>query len=353
MYSRSAVEFLGQAGRVASVVLLLLALLVACVPGQFVSKKAQCTHPGLQSIDVPSDDSALLFSYCDEDTSYIATSGIDGGAVTVVRRAEDKAIIQRVVFSPDDKKVIFIERSSRDKSYVYSMDPDGSNLQPLTYGSPGTNNVLDIVISADGQRLYFINAAIFRSYSPIAAARPHDVDFYSMKWDGSDLRKITGIHAYSLSGLALSGDESELFYFGGVVDIDSGAYLGPLPFEPSPTAGIEGKIAVWTSPHPLSEVSKEGLLVLASGKLDEPVKQPPTEVAGYGLYLHDIHSRLIIREIVWLPAYLDSPTWLHHDEVILFLRNDLLRGANNRNYLWRIRADGSDLKHIRLDVPQS
>ncbi|MBT8443061.1 MAG: PD40 domain-containing protein, partial [Gammaproteobacteria bacterium] len=267
MYSfrrRTVVEHLRQAGRTCSVLLLLLPFLVACVPGQFMGKKAQCTHPGIQSIDVPSDDSVLLFSYCDKGTSYIATSAIDGGAVTVVRRAEDGGIIQRVIFSPDDRKIMFIERSSRDKSYVHSMDPDGSNLQPVTSGGPGTNNVLDIAVSPDGQRLYYINAAIFRSYSPIATARPHDVDFYSMKLDGSDLRKITEIHAYSLSGLALSGDESVLFFFGGVIATDSGAYLGPLPFEPSPTAGIEGKIAVWTSPHPLSEVSEDGLLVLAS-----------------------------------------------------------------------------------------
>ena len=104
---------------------------------------------------------------------------------------------------------------------------------------------------------------------------------------------------------------------------------------------------------PVSEVSEDGLLVLASGKMDRPVKKSPTEAAGYGLYLHDISSRLMTREIVWLHAYLDSPTWLHHDDVIFFIRNDLLRGEKNRNYLWQVRADGSDLKHIRLNQPQS
>ena len=350
---RGGIRRIGHAALVCVAFVLMQSLLVACVPGQFIGKTARCTHPGIQSIDVPSDDSVLLFSYCDKDRSYIATSGIFGGAVTVIRRAEDKAIIQKVVFTPDDKKIFFIERSSRDRSVVRSMDADGSNLQSVTSGGPSTNNVLDIVISPDGQRIYYINAAVFRSYSPVAAARPHDVDFYSMKLDGSDIRKLTNMHAYSLNGLAISADESELYYFGGVVDIESGARLGPLPFEPSPMAGIEGKIALWTSPYPVSDVSEDGLLVLASGRMNEPYERFPTEVAGYGLYLHDTAIRLITREIVWLQDYLDSPTWRNRDDVIYFIRNEMLHGARNYNHLYRVRVDGSDLKYIRLDLPQN
>ncbi|MBT8137979.1 MAG: hypothetical protein KJO54_13265 [Gammaproteobacteria bacterium] len=334
-----------------SLTLVLLSLLVACVPGQFIGKKARCNFPGIQSVDVSSDDGMLLFSYCDEDNTYVATSGIDGDDVKVIRRADDNAIFQRVVFSPDNQQIYFIRRSSRDKSYLYAMDVDGSNVQSVTSGGPGTNNVLDFVIAADGQRIYYSSAGIFRSYSPVAAARPHDVDFYSMKLNGTDIRKITQMHAYAINGVAVSRDESELYYYGGVVDIASGAYQGPLPFTLSPEAGITGEIAAWTSPHPMSEVSGDGLLLVACGKRDKPGQQRWEEVAGYGLYVNDTKSRLLTREIVWLHAYLDSPTWRHRGDGVLFIRNDLLSGARNYSQLWYVQTDGSDLERILLDLP--
>lgn len=334
-----------------SVMIVLLALLVACVPGQFIGKKARCDFPGIQSVDVPSDDSMLLFSYCDEDDAYIATAGIDGSAVTVVRRPDDSSIFQRVAFGPHDHQIFFIERPSRDKSFVYSMDIDGSSVKSVTSGGPGTNNVLDFVIAAGGQRIYYSSAGVFRSYSPIATARPHDVDFYSMELNGTDIRKITGMHAYMINGVAVSLDESELYYYGGVVNIKSGVYQAPLPFALAPDAGITGQIAAWTSPHPMSEVSSDGLLLVTCGKRDRPGQKVWQEVAGYGLYVNDTNSRLLTRELLWLHAYLDSPTWRHRDDGVFFIRNDLLRGARNYNQLWYVKADGSELGQVRLELP--
>jgi len=71
------------------------------------------------------------------------------------------------------------------------------------------------------------------------------------------------------------------------------------------------------------------------------------------LYLHDVNSRLITKEIVWLQDYLDSPTWHHRDDAILFIRNEMLRGERNYNHLYQVRADGNDLKYIHLKLPQN
>jgi hypothetical protein len=342
-----------QKNKLACFVLLLFFLLfTACVHIQLSGKGADCYQSGIRTIDVAPDDSKLVFTWCNEEGSYFATSGITGQDVTIIMKSADGGMYDRAIFNHDGGKIFFIERSSRDKSYFCSIDTDGNNYKRITSGEPGTENIQDIAFSPDGTRIYYINSAKFKSYSPIAARDPHDMDFYSMNPDGSDVRKITDLNSYGLSGVTLSRNERFLYHGAGIVHIPNGHNQKVFHLPVSPSAGFNGDELVWGSSHPLSKISKQRQMVLSCRRIIKSSEEADTEDWGYGLYLNDLIARQITSEIVWFPSYLECPTLLNREDVVLFIKYDAANAGANDTELWRVSLDGSDLERIDLALPR-
>jgi TolB protein len=87
------------------------------------------------------------------------------------------------------------------------MNSDGSERRCLT-NSPGCD--YNAIFSPDGKKIYFLRAASYGKYSPIAMPNWHDIDIYSINIDGSDLKRLTSNHYYGIGNLSIHPDGNTL-----------------------------------------------------------------------------------------------------------------------------------------------
>jgi Tol biopolymer transport system component len=80
---------------------------------------------------------------------------------------------------------------------IYTANPDGSDLRPLTH-SPGSYNA-ESTISRDGKKIVF------------TSTRNGDLDVYSMNADGTDVRQLTHELGYD-GGAFFSDDGKKIVY---------------------------------------------------------------------------------------------------------------------------------------------
>ncbi len=114
------------------------------------------------------------------------------------------------VFSPDGSKVLFCHISD-GQGDLCVMKLDGSDRVCLTSG-PGHD--FEPVYSADGNKIYFLRAHVFRKYSPIAPPAWHEVDIYSINADGTGLKRITFEKNYRMSNLSINPRGDTLMVLG-------------------------------------------------------------------------------------------------------------------------------------------
>lgn len=74
---------------------------------------------------------------------------------------------------------------------------------------------------------------------------------------------------------------------------------------------------------------------------------------GYGLFLVNVDDMKIIKELVYLESYIDSPTFIENQNIVLFIRSDKVFGGTSGRELWAVDADGSNLREIDLGLYQA
>lgn len=317
----------------------------------FVSGCSVVKDYGVQSVAVAPDNGSFVVAYTSEDESLIAILDAEDHTPVVVQSSEAEFQYERPVFSADGERVFFIRRSDRDRSDIYVVDIDGSNLSAVTSGQAGAENIQDIALSADGETVYFINSGFFGHYSPIAASAPHEMDFYAVNRDGTGLQRLSWRNIYAFNGLSITPDEQELYSRAEILSLTEPGKFRPFTYS-NPYRHA------FTSRYPLSAISADGRILLSCAKvmrsLPEFSKEEKLElgggwaVYGFGLYLIDTNEQALVDEIVFLRAYLDSPARFLGEERVLFIRNDSIYGGEAGRELWSVNFDGSGLHKIEL-----
>jgi len=113
-------------------------------------------------------------------------------------------------FSPDGSKILFCH-VSEGQGDICTINLDGSGRVCLTSGA---EHDYEPVYSPDGSLIYFLRAQVFRNYSPIALPAWHDVDIYSIRADGSGLKRITFQNNYGMSNLSINSTGNTLMVRG-------------------------------------------------------------------------------------------------------------------------------------------
>lgn len=236
------------------------------------------------------------------------------------------------VFSPDGKKILFLgnlKDSENPQSSIFLMDLDGKNLVQTTKEK---ENILEACFSPDGKKIYFLSSNFFGHYSPIVSSRAHDVDVYSIDFDGSNRKKLTDLKAYGLSDLCVSGDGKNLFF----IEIGEVNELVSLPLDKtsSPTTLVSD---IWDS-----SVSPDGKTIVYTKAKNE-----------LGGFKYDLYSKnretSKIKQLTDLKTMVFAPRFFHRRPYVLFVEHKNWPDSQTPLYhLMEVNLNGSDLKDISL-----
>jgi Tol biopolymer transport system component len=151
------------------------------------------------SYDISADDEHILFSRVDNGSS-IYISNIDGTHSRKIIASTIDTSYYNPKYSPDGKKIVFIKnkRGSLNGSICVS-DVKGLNIRQLT---DNEHIVTEAIFSHNSDRIYFCMANVYRKYSPIGVAAPHDFDIYSIIIKTGNIEKISNLKLYSLHGIS-------------------------------------------------------------------------------------------------------------------------------------------------------
>lgn len=70
--------------------------------------------------------------------------------------------------------------------------------------------ITSVLLSSNGQYVYFTSAAEIRNYSPIARKAPHGMDIFEITIENKQIRKLTSLNAYSIQGLTTTPNDSSI-----------------------------------------------------------------------------------------------------------------------------------------------
>ena len=307
------------------------------------------SQEGVHSVSIAPDDQSFVINYQRGSESLLAVIATDGYVPTILLQPQQGIRFDRPRFSRDGEKVFFIRRRKRDQGDLHVIDIDGTDLARVTDGQEGTENIQDFALSRDGGTIYFINSGFFGHYSPIAASRPHNMDFYSIDASGAGLERLSHRNSYVLYGISVSPKGDSLYSRAEILALTT-------PREFRHFSYRSNYQHAFTSQYPLSEITDDGLVVLSCAKVQRSKPGYNSRekhdlgdgwaVYGFGLYLIDIDEQVVIDEIVHLPSYLDSPALFHDQQRVLFVRNDSVYGGEAGRELWSVNIDGSNLHRI-------
>lgn len=315
-----------------------------------VPLRAHCIGAGVTSVSASAHSDTFVISYCDDKKSLIAVGEYDYGDSKVVLTSPNSLLL-RPVFLNKSGDIAFIERPTVDKSSINALFGNGSTTHLTDEGS-NSDNITDMVMSGDEQTIYYVNSHSYGHSSPVGSYMPHNNDFYSLSMPDKTAKRLSFSNEYHLPGISISRDEKTIFSRSNVLDSGE-TKIKKLLYQVKAGLPFTDGHLTYTSKFPLSQVSTENQMILSCGKVTKFRKYrlgDTQEINGYGLFLIQLPDRKVIKEILYLPAHLDSPTILEKHGVVLFIREPFekpLFGKSKRE-LWSVKMDGSDLKRIHL-----
>ncbi|MFB3386584.1 TolB family protein [Flavobacterium sp. LAR06] len=159
-------------------------------------------QPGIEdslgTFDISKDDKKILFSYKKVNKSSIYSMNIDGTNIRSIIEAKNGKNFVNPRYSNDKKKILFIESSMQGQknSSLCIASPDGNNIIKVV-------NELGVITEAffrsNVDEIIFCKANEYKKYSPIGRKMPHDFDIYSINLTTGRLVRLTNISAYSIN----------------------------------------------------------------------------------------------------------------------------------------------------------
>ncbi|MCG7345940.1 hypothetical protein MHZ92_17650 [Sporosarcina sp. ACRSL] len=164
---------------------------------------------GLTSIyDVLADGSIAYVAFEDGQPGIYFT----GNEKPVVQKPVDKTILE-ISFSKDGKKLAYVvtkkEMSSESESAVHLLQLDTLEDRLLFQD---TGLITELAFDPkDSEMLFYLHAATFTNYSPIAREHPHDFDVHSYHLGDQKRTKYTNLKKYSMRSLQVSPTDETVY----------------------------------------------------------------------------------------------------------------------------------------------
>ncbi len=156
------------------------------------------------------------------DTGAVGYVTYEGGKPTIHVKAEKEIQAAQL---PADQSILDIVILSGGKTLFYvssdktMTDESGSTVHKVDL-MKGTDEVLfeeDAIITElamdsklPGQ-LFYLQAAVYTNYSPVAASYPHEFDIYRYDLENATRDQLTQMKKYSMASLQVSGQEKAMY----------------------------------------------------------------------------------------------------------------------------------------------
>jgi Tol biopolymer transport system component len=183
--------------------------LIAFTWGQSTLEKAR-NGGAIGSFALSPDGRAILLSRREKDWAFLYIVSLDSGAAARLTRAS-AGFESSPSFSPDGKQIAYaLTEEQGGHSRIFVMDTKARDPRPLF---PSTADADDLFPKyAPNGRIYFARAGYFGQYSPIARPSLHEWDVYTVDPDGKDVRPLTNQRFYQMSEPSLSSDGKRILF---------------------------------------------------------------------------------------------------------------------------------------------
>lgn len=123
-----------------------------------------------------------------------------------LQQLEDTTTIADISFTPDDSKLLYsIIDEAAQQTEVHLLDVDTAESALIL--SEDDALITELAFHpGDTDVFYYLRAATFENYSPIASARPHDFDLYRYDIEEEKEERLTNLTTYSMESLQLADD---------------------------------------------------------------------------------------------------------------------------------------------------
>ena len=166
----------------------------------------------IRGFDISKNDQYLIYSFKDSTNitsikRYNFLSKLD----TVLIKPQKDLFYVNPKYSPQIDKFVFIEYNlnSPETSSLCISNNDGSNIQYLIKNK---GIITEAVFSEEGDKIFFLMAKRFGSYSPIGVSDSHNYDIYSYDILERKITKVSNIDSYKLAQLSVFDKENLLIY---------------------------------------------------------------------------------------------------------------------------------------------
>lgn len=152
----------------------------------------------LNSLALSPNGKEMVVSIHTKREGHLFSVGIDGSNLTQL--TSDPTHDVSPYFSSDGSRIVYSQISD-GQGNICTIKSDGSDKVCLT---SRTTHDYSPVYSPNGNKIYFLRAATYTNYSPIAPPSWHDIDVYSIDPNGKNLSKITFDNNYRTFYLSIN-----------------------------------------------------------------------------------------------------------------------------------------------------
>lgn len=326
------------------VIAILTATVLSIILGFIFNKTEDEKVNGLREIYDVSADGVIAYVSYDEGNPGIYFHANDHDEQAVELWEEEN--INDIAFSPDGETLAYTVNEKED-ARIYTMDVDSLESQALFQDEA---YITEIAYNPeDSEQLFFLGADTFENYSPVAQAKPHEFDIYSLDTNSEEETKHTNLSTYDMQGFGISTDGENVY----VTMVDDEQIETP---EDSFSADEE------IFRIPLDDPEEKQPLDLPAGDTYDPVVLPDETgiiykaVAGkdeigtyqYEVFYYDLDTKET-DQITHVKSYAGSAVLAEDGETVYFIEDSAFAQKHPDYSLHKINLDGSEETHIPLE----
>lgn len=166
----------------------------------------------IRGFDISKNDEFLIYSYVDSvDNTFIKRYNFMTKKDSILIGPKKDLFYTNPKYAPDGKKFVFIEyniKNLKTSSLCFS-DNEGASIEYLIEGK---GIITEAVFSEEGDKIFFLMAGNYESYSPLGVQDSHNYDIYSFDISERKITKISNINSYKLAQLSIFDMDSLLVY---------------------------------------------------------------------------------------------------------------------------------------------